>query len=41
MKRARVARVECSKEGNGDSGKSAGNKGGGQATATSAMVMTM
>jgi hypothetical protein len=32
-------RVACNKEGDGDGGKSDGNKGGGRATATRAMVM--
>ncbi len=45
MKRARAARavgsatrVACDKEGNGNSGKSDGYEGGGQATATRAMA---
>jgi hypothetical protein len=33
------SRVVCNKEGDGDGGKSDGNEGGGQATATRAMVM--
>jgi hypothetical protein len=35
---ALAMRVACNKEGDGDGGKSNGNKGGGQATATRAMV---
>ncbi len=35
---ASATRVACDKEGNGNGGKSNGNKGGGQATATRAMV---
>ncbi len=35
---ALATRVVCDEEGNGDGGKSDGNKGGGQATATRAMV---
>jgi hypothetical protein len=45
MKMARAARamasatrVACDKEGNGDDGKSNGDKGGGRATVTRAMV---
>ncbi len=45
MKRARAARamalamrVACDKEGDGNGGKSDGNEGGGQATATRAMA---
>ncbi len=33
------SRVACNEEGNGDGGKSDGDEGGGQATATRAMVM--
>ena len=36
---ASATRVACDKEGNGDGGKSDGNKGGRQATATRAMVI--
>ncbi len=35
---ALATRVACDKEGNGNSGKSDGDKGGGQATATRAMA---
>jgi hypothetical protein len=35
---ASATRVACDKEGDGDSGKSDGNKGGGRATATRAMA---
>ncbi len=35
---ALATRVACDKEGDGDGGKSDGNKGGRQATATRAMV---
>jgi hypothetical protein len=38
---ALATRVACNKEGNGNSSKSAGNKGGGQAKATRAMVTGM
>jgi hypothetical protein len=34
-----ATRVVCNKEGNGDGGKSNGNKGGRRATATMAMVI--
>jgi hypothetical protein len=36
---ALATRVACDKEGNGNSGKSDGNKGGGRVTATRAMAM--
>ncbi len=39
--KATATRVACDKEGNVGGGKSAGNKGGRQATATRAMVMVM
>jgi hypothetical protein len=35
---ASATRVACNEEGNGDGGKSDGDEGGGQATATRAMV---
>jgi hypothetical protein len=35
---ALATRVACNEEGDGDGGKSDGNKGGGQATAMRAMV---
>ncbi len=35
---ALATRVACNKEGDGDSGKSDGDEGGGQATATRAMA---
>jgi hypothetical protein len=35
------SRVACNKEGDGDSGKSDGNEGGGQATVMMAMAMAM
>jgi hypothetical protein len=43
MKRAMVlaTRVECNKESDGFSGKSDGDKGGGQATVTRAMATVM
>ncbi len=36
---ASATRVACDKEGDGNSGKSSGNKGGRQATATRVMAM--